>query len=188
LIKISFGPLKFNKNYDNNPYKILINIIFGTIVSLSTIIILFILLIIIPFLYKVNALSMFYFKTTTDYLIVGGIIISIIVTYLSLLFVKNNIMVLSLDLEKKSQAIDETNPSEIKPDKDITKFLDENEKRIYFILIELGGTVLQRDLVGVDGFSRAKVSRILDRLERKGLVEKIRYGSTNKILVKRVLK
>jgi len=69
---------------------------------------------------------------------------------------------------------------------DALKYLDEGEREIVRILIDAGGSMLQRDIARSGNFSRATVTRILDRLESKGVVEKLRHGTTNKIVLKKV--
>jgi len=43
----------------------------------------------------------------------------------------------------------------------------------------------QRKIVGLSGFSKAKVSRIIQSLEERGVVESIRMGRKNKIVLKK---
>jgi uncharacterized membrane protein len=63
----------------------------------------------------------------------------------------------------------------------VVKLLDEDEKLLYTRLRAAEGAVLQRDIVGWGTFSAAKVSRLLDRLETKGLVVRERHGMTNRV-------
>ncbi len=66
---------------------------------------------------------------------------------------------------------------------DISK-LDEEENKIYQIIKAKEGSVFQSDLLRETGFSKVKVTRILDKLELKGIVERKRRGMTNIILLK----
>ncbi len=61
------------------------------------------------------------------------------------------------------------------------RLLTGDELSLYRRIVAGGGSVLQRDLVGMGLFSGPKVSRILDRLEAKGLVARERHGMTNRI-------
>ena len=61
------------------------------------------------------------------------------------------------------------------------RLLTGDELSLYQRIVASAGTALQKDLVGVGLFSGPKVSRILDRLEAKGLVARERYGMTNRI-------
>jgi hypothetical protein len=63
------------------------------------------------------------------------------------------------------------------------KLLSGDERKMFRRIVDDGGEVLQRDLVAEGIFSKAKVTRLLDKLERKDLIVKSRYGSTNKIRI-----
>ncbi len=62
----------------------------------------------------------------------------------------------------------------------ILKVLAGDEKKIYEYLIKKEEAV-QKDLVYELGFSKAKVSRVLDKLESKNLIKRYSYGFSNKI-------
>lgn len=63
------------------------------------------------------------------------------------------------------------------------RLLTGDEQSLYRRIIAAGGAVLQKDLVGIGLFSGPKVTRILDRLEAKGLIARERHGMTNRIRV-----
>ena len=63
----------------------------------------------------------------------------------------------------------------------LVRLLDEDERRMYLELREHGGEMLQRDLVALGIFSKAKVTRVLDKLEAKGLVVREAHGMTNRV-------
>ena len=63
----------------------------------------------------------------------------------------------------------------------VLKALEEDERRLYLLIREGGGQVLQRELVANGSFSKSKITRLLDKLERKGLVVRERSGATNRI-------
>jgi uncharacterized membrane protein len=63
----------------------------------------------------------------------------------------------------------------------IVRTLSEDERRLYLQVRHAGGEVLQRDLVALRMFSKPKVTRLLDKLERKGLVIRERQGATNRV-------
>ena len=46
------------------------------------------------------------------------------------------------------------------------------------------GSVYQSDIMKKTGFSKVKVSRVLDKLEQKGLLERKRRGMTNLVVAK----
>lgn len=69
-------------------------------------------------------------------------------------------------------------PTSEEPD---TSHLKDDERRLYEIIAERGGEVLQRDLVATGEFSKAKVTRLLDKLEGKELIKRERHGMTNMV-------
>lgn len=69
------------------------------------------------------------------------------------------------------------------PEIALVKLLDDDERRMYLEIREHGGEILQRDLVALGTFSKAKVTRVLDKLERKGLVVRERHGMTNRVRI-----
>jgi len=62
--------------------------------------------------------------------------------------------------------------------------LDEEEKKLMQILLREEGSVYQSDLIKETNLSKVKVSRLLDRLEGKSLIERKRRGMTNIIILK----
>ena len=60
----------------------------------------------------------------------------------------------------------------------------EGDEKLLFQKVIDGDMVLQRDLILKTGFSEPKVSRLLDRLEKKGLIMRQRNGMGNRILIK----
>lgn len=78
-----------------------------------------------------------------------------------------------------------TAPSSSLPEGDrLLLLLEGDERRLFMRIQERGGVVLQKDLVTSSAeFSKAKVTRLLDKLERKGLVARERAGMTNRIRI-----
>lgn len=66
----------------------------------------------------------------------------------------------------------------------IPKSLDPAEKKV-FEMISGSDAMFQSELVEKSGMSKVKVTRILDKLEAKGLVERKRRGMTNVVVPKR---
>ncbi len=62
--------------------------------------------------------------------------------------------------------------------------LDKGEKIIIRSIEEEDGTIFQSNLVEKTGFSKVKVSRILDKLEGRQLIERKRRGMTNVVVLK----
>ena len=62
--------------------------------------------------------------------------------------------------------------------------LSDDEKLIFEKIVEADGTIFQSDLVDKSNLAKVKITRLLDRLEGKGLVERKRRGMTNIIILK----
>ncbi|MBN1385480.1 MarR family transcriptional regulator [Candidatus Woesearchaeota archaeon] len=71
-----------------------------------------------------------------------------------------------------------------KPRKALPKDLSNDEKLIMAALASSDGTIFQSDLVEKTNMSKVKVTRLLDRLEGKGLIERKRRGMTNVVVLK----
>ena len=68
--------------------------------------------------------------------------------------------------------------------REVAKTLKEDEKKVYQAIIEADGIIEQSKLPEKTGISKASVSRALDLLESKGLVERRRRGMGNIVLLK----
>ncbi len=66
----------------------------------------------------------------------------------------------------------------------ILKTLEKDEKDIFKEILEEKGTVFQSELVEKTGLSKVKITRVLDRLEGKGLIERKRRGMTNIVILR----
>ncbi len=66
----------------------------------------------------------------------------------------------------------------------VMKSLQDDEKLVLKKVIGAEGSIFQSDLVGKAGMPKVKVTRILDKLEGKGLVERKRRGMTNIVVLK----
>ncbi len=62
--------------------------------------------------------------------------------------------------------------------------LNKEERLVLEKVIESEGTIFQSELVDKTRFPKVKVTRILDRLEGKGLIERKRRGMTNVVVLK----
>ncbi len=60
-------------------------------------------------------------------------------------------------------------------------FLDAEEKNIIKLIIDSKGVITQSKLVKLSGINKVKVTRILHKLELKGVIVKKPYGNTNKV-------
>lgn len=66
----------------------------------------------------------------------------------------------------------------------IPENLDEDEKKILNILNLKEGSAYQSDLIKETSYSKVKITRILDKLEQKKLIDRKRRGMTNIIVLK----
>ncbi len=62
--------------------------------------------------------------------------------------------------------------------------LANEEKRIFELILDTQGSVMQSELVGKANLTKVKITRILDKLEGKGLIERKRRGMTNIVILK----
>ncbi len=67
---------------------------------------------------------------------------------------------------------------------ELSKTLKDDEVKVYQVVLDGGGLMSQGELVTKSGLSKATVSRTLDLLESKGLVEKRRRGMGNVVFLK----
>ena len=101
-----------------------------------------------------------------------GLVGLIIIISLFLIFSKQSERIIIKKVKEK-QVKKEYNLSE----------LTKEEKQI-FSMVEENGTIFQADLIDKTGFGKAKVTRILDRLEGQGFIERKRRGMTNVVVLK----
>ena len=97
----------------------------------------------------------------------------------AILLLGSYLLFLSFRQEKK------TEKAETKSEhKKLPKDLDDNEKLLLDKLTESQGTLFQSELVEKTGFTKVKITRILDKLEGKGLIERKRRGMTNVVILR----
>ena len=62
--------------------------------------------------------------------------------------------------------------------------LESDEKKVIEILQDKQGSAFQSEIIKQLGYSKVKISRILDRMEQKGLVERKRRGMANLVVLR----
>lgn len=62
--------------------------------------------------------------------------------------------------------------------------LSEEEKKIHDLLTANDNSMYQSDLIKETGFSKVKMSRLLDKMYAKGLIERKRRGMTNVVILR----
>ncbi len=68
----------------------------------------------------------------------------------------------------------------------VMRELDDEQKTVLGLIIDGGGSALQSELVDKTSLGKVKVTRVLDSLEVKGLIERRRRGMTNVVVLKPV--
>ncbi|MEM4325705.1 MAG: MarR family transcriptional regulator [Candidatus Pacearchaeota archaeon] len=68
--------------------------------------------------------------------------------------------------------------------REVLNKLNDDEKIILEKIIESEGAIFQSELVDKTNLSKVKVTRVLDKLEGKGLIERRRRGMTNIIILR----
>lgn len=63
--------------------------------------------------------------------------------------------------------------------------LSEDEQKIFDLLVERRGIMLQEEITKELGYSKAKVSKLVRKLEEKGIIRKEPYKKTNKLYLKK---
>jgi len=108
-------------------------------------------------------------------------------TYLALgivgiLFVVGFILIFS---KPQVQTIIKTKTIEKKKPKKVYDLSDlKPEEKIVFGLIRENEVIFQADLIDKTGFGKTKITRIIDKLEGRGFVERKRRGMTNVVVLK----
>ncbi|MBI5389649.1 hypothetical protein HZB01_04705 [Candidatus Woesearchaeota archaeon] len=65
-----------------------------------------------------------------------------------------------------------------------TSTLNPEEKQIHDLLVGHEGSIYQSDIIKETGWSKVKVTRILDKMEGKHVIDRKRRGMTNIVLLK----
>ncbi len=76
--------------------------------------------------------------------------------------------------EELRHALDKVDPTDV-----LLRALEGDERKAVELIVQRGGRILQNELVNSLDFSKAKVSRVLMNLERRGIIDKKKYGLTN---------
>jgi uncharacterized membrane protein len=153
----------------------ILTVVLSALIAVSSVIFLILLSFILFLIHYSNLLSGI---DDLTFFLYGGIVFSAALLSLSILVLFRGLRGMSV-----TYGMQENNEYEVE---NALKYLDEGEREIVRILIDAGGSMLQRDIARSGNFSRATVTRILDRLESKGVVERLRHGTTNKIVLKKV--
>ncbi len=105
------------------------------------------------------------------------------IALIAIIIVIGIILILSKEERKIITKIVKEKGKEKKVEINLNK-LDKDEKKLVQTIQEAQGTIFQSELVEKSGFDKVKVTRILDRLEGKQLIERKRRGMTNVVILK----
>ena len=78
-------------------------------------------------------------------------------------------------------------PSASKKDA-VLSMLERDERKVIAKIVEKGGSALQSEVSRVEGIGKVKAHRLVDRLVRRGVIEKETSGKTNILKLKKELK
>jgi uncharacterized membrane protein len=112
-----------------------------------------------------------------------GVMVFVILVGLYLIFFAKEERITETKIVKVKEQI---KPKEITKEnyQKVMSELVDDEKLVLEKIIEAEGTIFQSDLVDKSGFTKVKVTRILDKLEGKAIIERKRRGMTNVVILK----
>ncbi len=96
----------------------------------------------------------------------------------------------SYEVSHENAPVEESQSSRVNiaPTEVLLRALEGDERKAVELIASKGGRILQNELVNSLDFSKAKVSRVLMNLERRGIITKKKYGLTNCISIADELK
>ncbi len=116
-----------------------------------------------------------------------GLMVFVIIVGLYLIFFAKDDPVVVKEVHRETRIVKEQVESK-KLDKahfkDVLRDLDSEARAVLEKVIENNGSIFQSQLVDDLSLTKVKITRILDRLEGKGLIERKRRGMTNVVLLK----
>ncbi len=142
--------------------------------------------------FKILELPYTYTRNDAYVLVIGSAIGGMMLSYiLSSLFAIGRSEVKEIKIKEKPeevpfrQADTSVNPEQANAESQlidaVLTALEGDEKKLVKEIADHGGEILQNELVLSLNFSKAKVSRMVSDLEKRGLVAKKQYGLTNKV-------
>lgn len=73
-------------------------------------------------------------------------------------------------------------PSEKEKDASLAlSLMEKDERKVVGRIVEEGGRITQSEVSRIEGIGKVKAHRILERLEKRGVLEREQYGKTNMI-------
>jgi len=110
------------------------------------------------------------------------------IAIIAVIFIIGLVLILGKEQEKIIfKKIKPYKESELVPkkfSKESLKTLDSEEKKIMNLLMKNKGSLYQSKIVEETGMNKVKITRILDSLEARNLIERKRRGMTNVVILK----
>ncbi len=94
------------------------------------------------------------------------------------------IFILGIKLMRKAEAGEKIRKESAEKAEAVAKALKGDEKKAYELIAASQGAIFQSELVEKMGYPKVKITRILDKLEGQGLIERRRRGLANMVLIK----
>ena len=94
------------------------------------------------------------------------------------------IFILGIKVALKSESSEKIRKESAEKAEAVARALKGDEKKAYELIAASQGAVFQSELVEKMGYSKVRVSRILDKLEGQDLIERRRRGLANMVLIK----
>jgi uncharacterized membrane protein len=86
--------------------------------------------------------------------------------------------------EKAESSMEVSKPAHQERKKIDVSSLDSDEKKVIAIIQEQDGSTFQSEIIKQTNYSKVKISRVLDKLEQKGMIERKRRGMTNLVVIR----
>ncbi len=133
--------------------------------------------------------------TTVQVIIEGSIIelreipniynsFDMVVTGISCFVLGSSLIYLLLVGKNKVVSKDKTSLMRSDWNKILERLSNPDERKIVQLIIDAGGTIFQSQLIDKSGYSKSKVSLVLDRLEARRILERRRHGMSNVVVLK----
>ncbi len=107
-----------------------------------------------------------------------------VVTGISCFVLGSSLIYLLLVDKNKVVSKDKTSLMRSDWNKILERLSNPDERKIIQLIIDEGGTIFQSQLIDKSGYSKSKVSLVLDRLEARRILERRRHGMSNVVVLK----
>ena len=94
------------------------------------------------------------------------------------------IFILGIKVALKSESSEKIRKESAEKAEAVARALKGDEKKAYELIVASQGAIFQSELVEKMGYSKVRVSRILDKLEGQNMIERRRRGLANMVLIR----